>query len=453
MKTNVNSGGTGAVERTMQSERGADGGTRFFTEAEPWPESVDGAELLNELAGMFSRHVVLPGHAAEALALWVLHTYAFELREVTAYVGVESPEKRCGKTTLLSVLGQVVNRPVVAANISSPAFFRVIEETRPTLVIDETDTFLQGNEELRGILNSGYSRDTAFVVRVVPVRNGDGGLRSLDCGMRNGACGRPQEAEPDGSDDKAEVQEGSGVESGGVGTRLARFSCWCPKVMAAIGRLPDTVSDRCITVRMQRKMPGEKCERVRKLAAGEVRRKCARFVKDHAQEIAVAQPRVPEELNDRAADLWEPLLALAELAGPAWAEKARAAAIALTGGSQERNPISSLLMDILAVFAREKGGRVFSRKILGWLSASPDRPWATLRKGRELTEMWLAQQLKPYGVQSRTIRIGEEVGRGYMEDEMKEVFRRYITKGDYEEFRADLLAGSAGGVVSEHECT
>jgi len=127
---------------------------------------VNGAELLDELAATLRRFVVLPNWGTEAMALWILHTYAFELRDVTAHVGIESPEKRCGKTTLLGLLSELVNRPIVAANISSPAFFRVIEETRPTLLIDEADTFLQGNDELRGILNSGYAKTTAFVVRV-----------------------------------------------------------------------------------------------------------------------------------------------------------------------------------------------------------------------------------------------------------------------------------------------
>src|SRR5260370_1278685 len=91
---------------------------------------------------------------------------AFELRDGGTYIGVESPEKRCGKTTLLSALSRLVRRPVVAANISPPAFFRVIEEARPTLLIDEADTFLHGNEEMRGILNAGYHKDTAYVLRV-----------------------------------------------------------------------------------------------------------------------------------------------------------------------------------------------------------------------------------------------------------------------------------------------
>src|SRR6476659_9117534 len=134
---------------------------------EPSPDPIDGKALLNQLADVMRRFVILPKWAPETLALWTLHTYAFQLRDVSTYIALESPEKRCGKTTLLTVLSELVNRPIVAANISSPAFFRLIEETRPTLLIDEADTFLQGNDELRGILNSGYTRKTAHVIRVV----------------------------------------------------------------------------------------------------------------------------------------------------------------------------------------------------------------------------------------------------------------------------------------------
>src|SRR5215471_5498331 len=107
-----------------------------FPLVEPWPEAVNGKALLDELEATLTRFVVLPKWAAETLALFTLHTYAYELRDVTTYIGVESPEKRCGKTTLLTVLGELVNRPVMASNISSPAFFRVIQQTRPTLLID-----------------------------------------------------------------------------------------------------------------------------------------------------------------------------------------------------------------------------------------------------------------------------------------------------------------------------
>jgi len=102
---------------------------------EPWPEPVDGNALLNALRQVLVRFVVLPAGADVVLALWTLHTYAFELRDVTTYIGIESPEKRCGKTALMTLLSELVNRPEPAANISSPAFFRAIEETQPTLLI------------------------------------------------------------------------------------------------------------------------------------------------------------------------------------------------------------------------------------------------------------------------------------------------------------------------------
>src|SRR5258708_7629337 len=124
----------------------------------PWPEPVDAKTLLALLVQLLKRFVVLPKWAAETLALWVVHTYAFHLRDVTTYIGIESPEKRCGKTTLLSLLHELAHRAVASSNISPPAFFRVIEDLSPTLLIDEVDTFLKGNDQLRGILNAGYHR-------------------------------------------------------------------------------------------------------------------------------------------------------------------------------------------------------------------------------------------------------------------------------------------------------
>ena len=115
----------------------------------PWPEPVDGCVLLDQIAWTLNLFVILPKWAAETLALWILHTYAFQLRDVTAYIGLESPEHRCGKTTLVTLLSRLAHRAVVSSNVSSPALFRVIEEVQPTLFIDEADTFLKGKDELR----------------------------------------------------------------------------------------------------------------------------------------------------------------------------------------------------------------------------------------------------------------------------------------------------------------
>jgi len=403
-------------------------------EVEPWPEAVSGPALLDELEQVLGRFVVLPKWAAETLALWIVHTYAFPLRDVSTYLGVESPEKCCGKTTLLTVLSELVNRPVVAANISPSALFRVIEETRPTLLIDEADTLLQGNDELRGILNSGYTRKTAYVVRVANQLThynlpGQGAGRrpwrqkeEADVMARRTARTDRGEAPP--SEEAEAVSQGA--------TRLVRYSCWCPKVMAAIGRLPDTLADRCIVIRMQRKTTNEECERLRNLEAAKLRRQCARFVLDHAEGIAGARPEVPGNLNDRAGDIWEPLLALADLAGGAWPEKARQAATGLTGSAQENSPIGSLLLDILILLVKEGSERIHSRKLVAGLNGGRDRPWMELRKGKEITELWLAQQLRPYAIRPKTIWIEKIAAKGYVKEDFGEAFRRYIPRSEME---------------------
>src|SRR4030095_2623177 len=154
-----------------------------------------------------------------------------------------------------------------------PPFFRAIEEPQPPLLIDEADTFLQGNDELRGILNSGYTRKTAYVVRVT-------------------AAQRSPQAPPG-----ATRETTSGNPSS---TRLARFPCWCPKAISAIGRLPDTLADRCIVIRMRRKVTSEQCERLKHLQADPLRRRCARFVADHAAAIAAAGPNLTTSPNATA---------------------------------------------------------------------------------------------------------------------------------------------------------
>src|SRR5213592_2985439 len=171
-------------------------------EPSPSPEPVNLNELLKRLVDLLKRFVILPKWASETLALWIVHTYAFHLRDVTTYIGIESPEKRCGKTTLLSILNELANRAIASSNISPPAFFRVIEDISPTLLIDEVDTFLTGNDQLKGILNAGYKKKTAFVLRAAP-------------------------SAPSNGETDAENSAPPGV--------IKRYSCWCPKALAKIG--------------------------------------------------------------------------------------------------------------------------------------------------------------------------------------------------------------------------
>ncbi len=296
------------------------------------PGPVDVAGLLTEIEGVIKKHVVLKDDAAAALAVWVLHTYTFELRDAVAYVAIESPEKRCGKTTLISVLAAMAHKPLIASNVSVGALFRAIDVCRPTLFIDEADTFLAGNGAMRGIINSGNTWRTAYVLRLSRTKQ------------------KPANAGTEG----APAPEGS--EAG-----LKRYSCWCPKVIALIGAVADTIADRSIVVRMTRKMTKEVCAPLTELNTAEIRSKCARFALDAAETLRRAGKIRGEGLNDRAADTFEPLYVIARLAGVDWEGKLHQAALGLSNAAQSDSASVELLLDILSIFLQSSGDKIFSR--------------------------------------------------------------------------------------------
>jgi len=234
-----------------------------------------------------------------------------------------------------------------------------------------------------------------------------------------------------------EVEEDHGIVGG-----LRHYSCYCPKALAAIGRLPETLADRCIVVRMQRKRPEEICERLKKLTKQQalvLRRKCARVVTDHAEAIESMEPVLPNELNDRAADIWEPLLVLAELAGKDWVERAHRAATSLCVTAQERSPRGALLVDLLMLFLmNQERNKFFTKEILTWLNNYDERPWWVLRRGNEVTDIWLAQQLKPYGIAPKVVWLNGEQGRGYTMEQCEDTFKRYIPRAEWEVKRAEM---------------
>jgi hypothetical protein len=201
--------------------------------------------------------------------------------------------------------------------------------------------------------------------------------------------------------------------------------------MAAIGRLPDTLADRCILVRMQRKTAREQCERLRALEAEApaLTQACLQFVARHSQAIAAATPVIPPGLNDRAADLWEPLLALADLAGGRWPALARDAALALATAAQDASPIGTLFLDLGILFIEHNHPRLFSRTIVDALNLlPPDRPWKALCRSKSVTEYWLSHLLRPYGIRPAMCRIGDIQSRGYHKDDFADIFQRYISR-------------------------
>jgi len=366
----------------------------------PWPEPVEVAALLAEIAETLAGFVVLPTHAADALAVWVLHTYLFAHRDAVAYVAVESPEKRCGKTTLVSVLAALACKPLVASNVTVGALFNAIDEAAPTLFIDEADTFLSGNSVLRGIINCGNTWRTAYVLRsrgkVLPATSGADDTEAPDSAALNG-------------------------------TKTIRpYSCWCPKVVAMIGTVPETIAERSIVVRMSRKLVTDKCLPLRALDGTEIVRKCVRVSTDIREQILAAETERVEGINDRAADTYEPLAVIARIAGEDWPAKIATAARTLSRSDFADNESGELLLDILACYHQFGAKRLFSSDLVSILRARGASNCSRLFAHEYLTEHTLAKTLRPYGIRPTALRIGPKVNKGYHGADFREALKRYV---------------------------
>src|SRR5437879_5887516 len=127
---------------------------------------------------------------------------------------------------------------------------------------------------------------------------------------------------------------------------------------------------------------------------------------------------MPTGLNDRASDIWEPLLVLADLAGGEWPGLARQAALRLRASAREGNVIGSLLFDLFFLSAIGEWNRMFTRKLTEGLNTRfSGRPWQELTRGKPVTDLWLARQLRPYGVRPKTVWIGDDHAKGYDPEE------------------------------------
>ena len=376
------------AKRRPQSNKDGSGGTAMlFADIEPWPNAVDGAELLQSIVDAFHRFLALPRFAAEAMALWVLHAHAHALALISAILALVSPEKRCGKTTALELLQRIVPRPLSASNITGAALFRSVEKWGPTLLIDEADSFLKNSDELRGILNSGHNRSQAIVLRTV------------------------------GEDHDPRA-----------------FKTWAPKAIALIGTLPPTLEDRSIIVQMRRRKSDEKVDRIRgdhDHGLGDLARQCARWVQDNADDLRESDPRMPKALHDRACDNWRALLAIADVAGGGWPELSRKAAIALTPTEDESSVGTLLLADIRDAFtAAGNQDRMASADLCGALVTLIDRPWCEIQQGgKALKTNGLARRLKPFGIRPQKLRLATTTVNGYRLEDFAEAFGRYLSGG------------------------
>ena len=354
-----------------------------FPDDDSWDDPVDGGQLIHDLCQVFNEYSHLPAGSSLTLSLWTILTYCYDMFGILPMVALLSPEKRCGKTTTLETLAKLCYRAIPASGISSAAVYRVVEAVKPCLLIDELDSVIAENEPLRGILNSGHRKATAFVIRCV----GDNSMPET-------------------------------------------FSSWCPKAVAAIGRLPETLQDRALIVHLQRKQVGEVVtphgiKHTNDPRFAEIRSRIIRFVTDNIEALRATDPAPLITENDRAADNWRPLLVIAKICGEIWENKARE--VASRADSTDIDSIGTkLLMDIETIFDEQKCDNMFSRDLVKGLTRLEGRPWDDFSRGKRLTTSVLATLLEPFGVRPKSVRTAEGTAKGYSTQDFKDTFGRYI---------------------------
>lgn len=359
-----------------------------FSDIEPWHEAIDPAQLLDVITHTIQRFIVLDKHQAQAAALWVTTSWFVDVINCAPIALINAPERACGKTQLLSVMTRLAPRATQLSGISPSVLFRMIECYKPTLFIDEIETVLKDNEDLRGLINAGHTRDSAYVWR--SVAKGD-------------------DFEP------------------------KRFTVWGMKAIAGINaiKLAETVTSRAIVFELRRKTPSETVERLRCAEPGlfeALASKLARFSEDYASEVKKSRPVLPYALGDREQDNWEPLLQVASVAGGHWLDTSLKVALTLSGSTQ--TPMSSaneLLSDIQEVFEAKQVIKITTTELINALCEDTEKSWATYNRGKQLSPRQLSNKLRDYGIESKTIRFGYETAKGYEGEQFKDVFTRYLT--------------------------
>jgi hypothetical protein len=344
-----------------------------------------GDPLVENLLALIERYLVMTPEQRLVVALWIVHTHIVEELEQTPYLTVTSPVRQCGKSRLLELLELLVPRAWPAVTPSEAVVYRTVDARMPTLLLDEVDAIFapktaDRHEGLRAILNAGH-RKGATVPRCI------------------GVSSKPQD-----------------------------FKVFCAKVLAGIGVLPDTITDRSIPIRLARKRRSEQVERFRRREATElsapIRVELERWAEEHGPEIAAARPPLPDELSDRMQEGCEPLLAIADRLG--YGESAREALVSLLTAErldERENAQEKLLRDVRRAFYGADQHVLPTEALLQTLNA--EEPWSTWY-GHGLDARGLATMLKPYGVSSRTVRLGAETAKGYHRGDFEDAWARYV---------------------------
>lgn len=362
-------------------------------DVEPRSQSLDAASgemVLNDVHDYIGRFVAYPSpHAHVAHTLWIAHAHLMDAWDSTPRLAFLSPEPGSGKSRGLEVTEPLVPRPVEAVNVTPAYLFRKVgsEDGRPTVLYDEIDTVFgpkaKDNEEIRGLLNAGHRKHAVA-----------------------GRC----------------VVRGKAIET-------EEIPAYCAVALAGLGGLPDTILTRSVVIRMRRRAPHEVVDPYRRREHGpegeRLRMRLEGWATSIESDVTGAWPTLPDNIRDRDADVWEPLLAVADVAGGDWPERARVAAVALVADS--KGGAHSLGVQLLADLQRAfiDADQLATDTILARLHAMDESPWADLR-GKPLDARGLSQRLRPYGIRPTTVRIGEHTPKGYRRVDLHDAWLRYL---------------------------
>ncbi|MEU9668645.1 DUF3631 domain-containing protein [Streptomyces bobili] len=358
---------------------------------------IDGAALLNEVEAFHRRFNVFPTEAAfVAVTLWDAHAHLLDCFDSTPRVAFLSPEPGSGKTRALEIVETLVPQPMTAVNASAAALFRSVSagDGKPTILFDEIDTVFGpkagDNEELRGFLNAGHRR-TGVTYRCI----GDGGNQTVQA-----------------------------------------FPSYCAVAVAGLGSLPDTILSRSVIIRMRRRARNEKVEpfraRIHEAAGHKLRDRLAEWAEQARDIVMGAWPDMPDGVTDRPADVWEPLIAIADAAGGDWPDRARAACVTLVTASKanDKGSLGVRLLTDLRDHVMVGIDRLPTVAILDRLNALDDAPWADLN-GKPLDNRRLSKMLAEYmtadnePIASRNIKAAGSVLKGYYAADLWDAWARY----------------------------
>jgi hypothetical protein len=343
------------------------------------------ADLLEEVRAFVSRFVVLPSdEARDLVALWVLHTHAFEAAWATPYLRIVSATPDSGKTLLMEILAEICRNGWHAVNPSVAVLYRMVDKRQPTLLLDEMDNYpLDERRDAVSVLNAGYKRGAT-----VPRCNERGDLNE--------------------------------------------FSVFCPKAYAGLDTrsIVPALLSRSITLRMEKKTADEHVEPwIAPLVADEaasLRERCELWAERHVEALTGHHPDLLG-LTNRAAEVWWALLSIAEHAGRDWPARARGAVRALASGgddTDERPEQVQLLLDIRDAFDGHE--TIFTKVLLAKLNALDESPWGARRRGEGLDARGLSRMLRPFKIKPRPVRLGNEVARGYHHEQFEDAFARHL---------------------------